>query len=259
MEKIIAITASHRPLYTEQVINSLSLCDNVSSYKLLACVEPLSDDVINIFKKINFCNVELHINDKRLGHTLNAYKALARGFQLSDYVIRIEDDTLLAKDFLKFHEFCSEKFKDYKDSIFSISAGHYHEANRTYSSEELNLFTTRLGFSNQGWATWSDRWFEAGGPTEIWENPEIISNDRYIINYKYGGWDTLLDRIHRKDRSEIIPIIPRVKNIGATLGVHYVTPEHHKETIEVIDWAGNYELPETIEYNEYSTDNLQQA
>jgi hypothetical protein len=258
MEKIITITASHRPPYTQRVIDSLALCHGVSSYKLVAFVEPISQHVINIFKKISFCDVELHVNDARLGHTLNAHKSLSRGFELSDYVIRIEDDTLLAKDFLKFHEFCSEKFKNEKDSIFSISAGHYHEAGRTYRPEELSSFTTRAGFSNQGWGTWSDRWLEKNGAAEIWEFPETIFGSYYNVNYRYGGWDALMENTHRKDRNEIIPIISRVKNIGILNGVHSITPEEHKERIEVADWAYNYELPDTIEYNEYSTDNLQQ-
>ena len=101
MEKIVSMTASHRPNYTRQVIDSFSHCYNVSQYKLVVFVEPILDEVINIFKNINFCEVELNVNERRLGHTLNAYKSLSRGFELSDYVIRIEDDTLLAKDFLK--------------------------------------------------------------------------------------------------------------------------------------------------------------
>lgn len=249
MEKIITMTASHRPEYTRQVIDSLSLCYNAHLYKLVVFVEPISNEVINIFKNIHFCEVELNINETRLGHTLNAHKSLNRGFELSDYVIRIEDDTLLAKDFLKFHEFCSKKFKDLKDFIFSVSAGHYSEPNKTYTSREINKFTVRSAFSNQGWATWSDRWFEPEGASEVWENPEIISNQHYKVNYKYGGWDGLLERTHRKDRSEVVSVIPRVKNIGALNGVHYVTPEHHKENIEVSDWAENYKLDEHSAYN----------
>jgi hypothetical protein len=246
MERVISITASHRPAYTAEVVESLKNCDNISNYKLIALLEPASEEVINIFKNIDFCDVELNINKKRLGHTLNAYVSLFKGFRNADYVIRLEDDTVVSKDFLKFHEFCSEEFKDHIDSIFSVSAGHYHEPNRIYTEEELNLLNLRSGFSNQGWATWADRWFEKNGCHEIWEYPEIISEDNYIINYKYGGWDTLLQNIHRKNRNEVIPTVSRVLNIGALGGVHHVTPEHHEENIKVRNWAGDFNLKDVL-------------
>ena len=242
------MTASHRPEYTARVIDSLSHCHGISNYKLIIHVEPISDSVINIFKNIKFCDVELHINERRLGHTLNAYRSLSRGFEESDYVIRIEDDTLLAKDFLKFHEFCSQKFKDDKDNVFSICAGHYHNPDDSYSQEQLNEILFRSGFSNQGWATWSDRWFEEGGCHEIWEEPETITDSHYILNYKYRGWDWLIEEKHRRERKEVIPTISRVKNIGIFYGVHSISPDYHKQHLEVKNWAEDFNPTEDLEY-----------
>jgi len=253
MERVITITASHRPTYTAKVIESLKNCSNISNYKLIAFLEPISEAVINIFKNINFCELDLNINEKRLGHTLNAHRSLSKAFEQADYVIRIEDDTLLCDDFLKFHEFCSEEFKDDKDKVFSVCAGHYHEPDKMHTVEDLNKITFRSGFSNQGWATWSDRWFEDDGCHETWENSETVLPGHYIINYKYGGWDNLIQDTHRKDRNEVIPTISRVKNIGSLDGVHYISPEEHKERIEVASWAGDFN---TTKINEYSVNDI---
>lgn len=249
MEKVITMTASHRPEYTARVVDSLSHCYGISNYKLIVHVEPVLQSVIDIFKNIKFCPVELHINERRLGHTLNAYRSLSRGFEESDYVIRIEDDTLLAKDFLKFHEFCYEKFKDEKENIFSICAGHYHEPDNIYSQEQLSSALLKASFSNQGWATWANRWFEPGGCHEVWEEPETITPTHYILNYKHRGWDWMIEEKHRRGRREVIPTISRVKNIGALNGVHTISPEHHEKHIKVKNWAEDFVLTEELEYH----------
>jgi hypothetical protein len=248
MGKVVVMTACSRPEYTKKVVDSFCSCYLSLEYTLIPFVEPVSEEVIKIFKNISSHKVHLHVNDKRLGHTLNTYMALSKGFETSDYVILIEDDTLLAKDFLKFHEFCRHKFEN-DESIFSVSAGHYSDIDKIYSENEISQYKRKDWFSNQGWATWKKYWNEPMGMSQVWETPETIKEKEYKINYSYGGWDTLVNKIHRKLRYEIVPTISRVKNIGAKGGVHKLPSEnYHKQNIEVKDWAGNYSL-ENVSFN----------
>ena len=106
MNKVIVMTACKRPEYTQKVVDSLSNCVDSSTYKLIPFCDGPHKEVLNVFESIDFCDVEININEKRVGHTLNTHRALTRGFQLSDYVILLEDDTVLSKDFLEYHQFC---------------------------------------------------------------------------------------------------------------------------------------------------------
>jgi hypothetical protein len=246
--KVIVMTACRRPEYTKKVLESLSLCKGIEDYLFLPYVEPINEEVIKALYEVDFCSTQVHVNMKRYGHTLNTHHSLTMGFALSDYVILIEDDTLLAPDFLLFHEFAKERFKDDPD-IFTISAGHYHEPERIHEPELLHAYKKHDWFSNQGWGTWRDRWLEEDGMHEVWENPEYVDENNYVVQYKYGGWDALLNKIHRKERKEIIPVVSRVLNIGVLEGVHSITEEDFDKTVRVKDWAGmhNSELDLTGE------------
>ena len=238
--KVVVMTACRRPEYTQQVIDSLSKCEGVEDYLFLPFVEPIDEEVMRILYDVNFCPNQVHVNMKRYGHTLNTYHALTMGFGISEYVILIEDDTILSPDFLKFHEFAKEKFRDDQD-IFTVSAGHYHEPDRIYDPSLLHAYKKNDWFSNQGWGTWRDRWLETDGMHQVWENPEYIEGKNYVVQYKYGGCDALMNKIHRKERKEIIPVVSRVLNIGVEEGVHAITKQKFDETVRVKDWAGMHE------------------
>lgn len=254
----IVMTACKRPEYTQHVVDSLSQCWGISDYKFIPFAEGVDNEVVKILKSVKFCETEVHVNKRRLGHTLNTHAALSRGFESSDYVILIEDDTVLAKDFLNFHRFCKEKFKDDK-SIYTVSAGHYSEPLKKHDRLHINLYKRNEWFTNQGWGTWIDRWEEDDGIKNNWELPETVTDTSYMVNYRYGGWDGLMNKVTRRGREEIVPIISRVKNIGAKDGVHtghsakYPSFEqYHKEEIEVRDWAGLHKLDGLL-YQEKTT------
>lgn len=247
----IAMTACNRPNYTRKVINSLSNCVGVENATLIPHVEPINEEVISLFKSIDFCDVKLTVNNQRLGHTLNTHNALKEGFENGDYVVLIEDDTVLAQDFLLFHNFCRENFKE-DNSVYTVSAGHYRNPNEIIPKEFHFSYEFQNRFSNQGWGTWIDRWEEKGGMKSTWENRELILGSIYQVQYKYGGWDALLNNFLRKNRKEIIPTMSRVQNIGAIGGVHSITPQDHEETIKVKDWAGNFNFTN----NEFHINNV---
>ena len=103
---------------------------------------------------------------------------------------------------------------------------------------------------------WIDRWEESGGIKYNWEYPETVYDNYYQVNYKYGGWDNLMNKLTRKDRKEILAVVSRVKNIGAEEGVHIGFPpeyesfeDFHQKNIQVKDWCGLYEL-QGLEYKD---------
>ena len=248
------MTACDRINYTEEVLKSLAGCIGIEDYIFLPHVEPINKEVIKALGAFSACETTVTVNERRLGHTLNTHTALKNGFSKGDYVILIEDDTLLSQDFLLFHEFCSNKFKGDKN-VFTVCAGHYRRPDEKINPEDYFSFERQHRFSNQGWGTWSDRWNEDGGMSSTWENPELILGSIYQVQYKYGGWDSLLNKHLRRGRCEIIPTMSRVQNIGAIGGVHSISPDEHFKRIRVKDWAGEYKFSN----NEFHPHNLQQA
>ena len=252
MNGAIVMTACNRADYTKEVLASLRGCIGIENYLFLPHVEPVDDAVIGALKGFKGCEMSATVNSRRLGHTLNTHKALTHGFERADYVILIEDDTVLSQDFLLFHEFCRNKFKD-DESVFTVCAGHYKHPNETVDPDSHLTYERQRWFSNQGWATWRDRWEEEGGMKTTWENEELIMGSIYQVQYRYGGWDGLLNKYIRKDRCEIIPTLSRVQNIGALGGVHSISPQDHFKNIKVKDWAGEHKLTS----NEFHPHNLQ--
>ena len=251
MNLTISMTACDRPNYTRKVLSSLKDCIGIDSVTLLPHVEPLNEEVVSLFEEFDYCETDLTINKSRLGHTLNTHRALTNGFSQSDYVILLEDDTVPSQDFLLFHDFCRKKFSN-DDSVYTVSAGHYRNPNESIPPELHFSYEFQYRFSNQGWGTWSTRWNEKGGMHSTWENKELVLGSIYQVQYKYGGWDALLNHHLRKDRKEVIPTMSRIQNIGALGGVHSITPEDHEHKIKVKDWAGNFKFSE----NEFHLNNV---
>ena len=160
--KVIVFTAFDRPHYAKQSIDSLGQCYGVEDYLIIPFVEPVHQEVIDLFSAIDYANLEMRVNITQQGHTQNTYNALEYGFTKSDYVILLESDDIFAPDFLRFHEFCRDKYKDDK-SVYTIASGHYHDVKTIVPKNKILTYELRAGFSNRGWGTWIDRWNEEGG------------------------------------------------------------------------------------------------
>ena len=78
MNKVIAMTACKRPKYTQKVLESLANCTNSSEYKFVPFCDGPQQEVIEVLEAVDFCDVELNVNEKRVGHTLNTHRALSR-------------------------------------------------------------------------------------------------------------------------------------------------------------------------------------
>ena len=253
--KVIVFTAYDRPQYAKQTIESLSQCYGVEDYLLIPFVEPVHQEVIDVFTDINYADLELHVNGVQIGHTQNTYNALQCGFSKSNYVILVESDDIFGKDFLRFHEHCKSQYEHDKD-VYTVSAGHYHDPKRIVPQENIFMYEKRQHFSNRGWGTWIDRWDEEGGMKSRWETPEHISNGMYVHQYKYGGWDHLVNNHHRGTRHEVLPILSRVKNIGWSGGRHvgYDTlkynsiEEWYANEVDLVHWSGDENIPDNSNY-----------
>ncbi len=207
-KKIITMTAWRRPKYTKEVIDNLRNCIGFEEYLLLPTIEPGNQDVIDIFKDIKNCDII--VNDKKLACSSNTLKALQRGFDISDFIIHIEDDTVPGIDSLRYFEWIYKTYKDNKE-IFTATA-----YNRTTEIDPQNYFSTYRFhfFTGWMWCTWIDRFEEMKKGWDFF--------DRY-------GWDVNINENIRKNRYEIIPYISRSQNIGEYLGT-YAAPDFWRKS-----------------------------
>ena len=154
-KKVIVFTAFDRPHYVKRTIESLGECYGIEDYLLIPFIEPVHQEVINLFHEIDYADLEIHINGVQIGHTQNTYNALECGFTKSDYVILAETDDIFAKDFLRFHEYGAAQYRNDKD-VYTVCAGHYHDPKRVVPQENIFAYERRDHFSNRGWGTWID-------------------------------------------------------------------------------------------------------
>jgi len=111
------------------------------------------NDVNSFLKEISqLQQVQLITRNDNLGLAVSVHSGISEVLTSFETVIVLEDDLILAKDFLEFMDSALALYKDRKD-IYSVS-GFSHFVN-TEISEDVFLFPRP---NSWGWATWREKW-----------------------------------------------------------------------------------------------------
>ncbi len=204
-EKVVTLTLYRRADYTQRVLNALAACDGIGDYHVIMHLEPGHPDVLRVAQAATFARKTIVENEDRLGCAVNTLCALDHGFQHADFVIHLEDDTVPARDCLRYFEWAGRTYRD-DPQVFSISA--YSRGQPP--AEQWDEVERTPWFTPWGWATWRDRWREVA--------PQ----------WRARGWGTLMNEL-RGQRIEIRPLLARCQNIGAERGEHCPNPEFHRQ------------------------------
>lgn len=214
--KSLSLTLYNRPKYTKIVLDHLNLCSNIDDYTIFIYCEPTNEYVIELAKKFRPQQTQLKINDSKFGCNKNIFQALDNGFVYSNFHIHLEDDTVPAKDFLEYCEWCNNKYKG-NNTVFSIS-GYVNSNNKIEQFVEhntnYNVVSLRNWFTPWGWATWKDRWLSVRDFIVPFLNTSTVS------------WDMILHR-SVKNKKECFPMVSRIQNIGAENGAYCPGSEWH--------------------------------
>lgn len=198
-KKIVTMTSYKRPEYTKKVLDNLEQCIGFGEYTLLPTIEPGFPEVIELFYDIPNCDIV--VNDEILGCGKNTLKALQRGFDISDFVIHLEDDTVPGIDSLRYMEWANGTYKDNKQ-IFTVTAyNRVRDRNKIYHQDYFSTYRQKF-FSGWMWGTWMDRFDEM---SNIWD---------------FQSWDQNINKKIRGNRYEICPVLPRSQNIGEYSGTN---------------------------------------
>lgn len=220
--KVITLTTYNRADYLRQALEALGRCNGVSDYTLVVSAEPGYQDVLDIIKSVNFCDVILNINPRVLGNSLNTLVAIDCGFLVTNFfVIHMEDDIIFARDALEMFETCAIKYRN-NPHVFSVTA--YNPEKNTPSEHDPKRMSFRQWFHPWGWGTWKPKY-------------DAIRDDWAMKN-----WDIHINNKLRNGRFEIFPVVSRAQNIGAVGGIHarYYSKEWYKENHTATNFADSY-------------------
>lgn len=237
--KVIAITLYRRPKYTRQVLDALKQCYGIEDYTVMfscdvdARYQEACDESIDLAVEFatNHGSTSIRVNNPRLGINWNKFFLLPRAYQLSDYVIFLEDDCVPAKDTLRFFEHMGERFRD-NSSVISITG--YSKPDN--SAGLYDIFCGQ-GFTPWGWGMWKDRYMRIVG-----------DGSAFKAHYKAAGRDESFDNwmcINTgPDEVHYGPVQPRIQCIGAEDAEHTPSKDWHMNRMYQQFGAWNYDLPE---------------
>lgn len=231
----ICIFAFKRPDTTQQMLNALKQCPECHESELFVFLDEARNDkdaaAVDRTRAL-FDNLEgfaaVHLFPARMNKGLASSIIDGVTQVLKDYeqVIVLEDDIVVAPDFLTFMNQALEVYKDRKD-IWSIS-GYTPNLDILKSCKQSDVFMVPRAQS-WGWASWRDRWelvdwevddynrmkskeeqrkFNAGG-NDLYRTLQLERNEKiesWAIRWAYFGY--------RNNAWTVNPVITKTKNIG---------------------------------------------
>jgi len=231
----VVMTLCSRPAYTRKVLDALARCDDVDRFPIALLCEPVCDEVISIaseFTRLPHVHAFAMVGTQRVGCNVNTYSALAYGFDHHSRVIALEDDTVPGRDFLRFMDWGLTAYR--MDERVLTVCGYQ----KTPPSEVgyRNAVVREAWFTPWGWGTWRDRWESI---RDAWPR-----DDREI------SWDTVIDKLTRRGRHEVRPMLARIQNVGAEGGAHVPSAEWHAEHHLNRHWIETVPGPRVDEWHE---------
>lgn len=214
-----------RPNYTRRVLEALSECDGINEYTILFSIDGNDKEIKKIVENFCLCNKIFHKGPNK-GCNANCIQAFNKGFELANFIIYIEDDTVLATDALRFLEWGDSQFRE-NDNVTTVCAYHRNPTVET----DCEKVTARKGFCCWGIGMWKDRFSK-------------IKFDKSSV-----AWDTQINRQKNKQYT-IQPLVGRCQNIGAENGTYVRCKKWHAQNHHTPYWIMNHPERKTS-YNYY--------
>jgi len=251
MEKIITMASWRRPKYFKEVINSLVNAEGIEDYKILVSIDggytDKQSEMLSILRESNL-NFSCYIQSDNFGCSKNTHFILSKGFEITDRVIHLEDDTVIHPKALRWFEHNLEHY-EHDLNIFSISGynnGKLNNQSLDGNWTEPHVVGIRSWFSCWGWATWKRVWDEIneGWFGIEWKEGIGVSHEgrqsrgkdflQFITTNEKGSWGIPMNHYWRNDRFEISPHTSFIQNIGVEDST-WATEEVHKYK-QFTDW-----------------------
>jgi len=202
VKKSITLPVHNRPYYLARTLNSLSKL-NTSGYQLFVNIEPDNEASLDLIKQIDFMEVNLQINETRLGVRDNPFNLIERAFAAgSEWNYHIEDDLIFAPDVMNLVNWY---FDNRIDDV--LIYGTCNRQKLTNNVMDCDVYVNPVHFSGLGWCVDKKNWHEH--IRNIWfdASPNGVPIEE--------GWDWNIVRYLRYGKyAEMLPILSRSNTIG---------------------------------------------
>lgn len=227
--KVITMAVWRRADVLKKTLHALEHATGIGDYTLVIHCDGGGNQnetraVRYVCRDIDFAETLIKFNRGNLGCNENTRRVLHRGFELSDYVIHVEEDIVIAPDALLYMEW-AKQFRN-RPEIWMVSmwrhpSGWLHESGTPFPLGQA--IETKVchsgGLLIWGWGTWRDRW-------ETMEKNWTTGDDKTL------SWDTHLTAVrHKLGKFCICPLVSRAVNVGDG-GIH-------RDAAHLDYWAGS--------------------
>lgn len=265
----VAVFAYNRPEHLRATLTALASANGADRTDVyLFCDGPKASDgtdriqsVIDVARnpewRRRFASMKVITADANMGLAQSIIGGVTKVLAGHGRAIILEDDLLVAPDFLEFMNNCL-RFYQGDERIGSISG--FSPLSSVPVGYEFDIVAVPRNCSH-GWATWADRWVEVDWKAPyadlLWLKPELrrrlnsAGSDRVFRLFRYlrGGVDSWSIRFGFwqvvSGRLTIYPIQNRIQNIGFDgSGVHTRTGE------DINNYIPSDRRPEQLEHVE---------
>lgn len=226
--KVVVIIAFDRYVYFQSVVDALLSAKGSHDYTVVICIDgpkkgssfnaqgrasiiKLSAELELLTQKYKkpFKQVLVHASSTNSGIWQHKKSAVAQGFALSDFIIVLEDDVVLAPDALQWFEWHVTSGYIFKNPSIRLATCwsaafpynpqslQWYDIVSVYTLGLLDKYVHNMWATPWGWAIWRNTW---DGVKDNWT-----------------GQDVDLTRLmQEKHWYETQPVVPRCNNIGMT-------------------------------------------
>ena len=260
MTGIVTLKAWKRPDMLKRVLDSLKTTYEFEKYKYIISIDTHpqtnadSISVVKAFKNETNVDIDLYVHQSNLGCAGNTKFCFEKAFNNTkyDYMIHLEDDTIMTKDAFNFMKWGAElSFND--DSIFAITPFIRKERQKLYSQlevltiNEINYVFKHKDFdAGGGFAITRNIYdyinslggiFGVIGNCEVNLNPIDWKNSLTITNK--GSWAWPFHKFFIRDKYMVSTYISRSNNIGDVDGLFNPSAEWHRAHIWDDRWINS--------------------
>lgn len=226
------------------------------------------------------CEVHQDFSDVNLGCGMRIYTGLTNAFKEVDRLVIVEDDIVIAKDFLPFCAEMLEKYKD--DERIGMISGMNHIGQ--YDDCPYSYFFSSHGGAIWGWATWKRVWdcidWKLEGIIEdeytqkifplVRQPHKVGYRDISVLHKKYesmqkgekqSSWSFQFGftTMALQSRLRIIPKVNLTSNIGIVDDSAHTSGDFYRlpRGLRCVFYAPTYELPRPYKHPKYVVDDFE--
>jgi Glycosyl transferase family 2 len=151
--KVLCLSLDKRADYTRALLESLSRCEGIEDYQILANIEEGSEETMALALSVDFAQINISVKSRAGNFSERAFNAIDRGFGKAEFAGYVDGDTAVTSDFLRYLEYAAEAFRNDSD-LFLVSCDS-EDGKKRKAKADMSRRPARLG---PAIGIWRNRW-----------------------------------------------------------------------------------------------------